>query len=103
MKTFIKKDVVQRVVEKTGEDPNVVVPVVNNMFKTLREMMTGNDKELRIEIREFGVFEVKTTNEKPRARNPKTNEQVYVPARRKTHFKPGKYLKSVLSTPLDKL
>ena len=42
----------------------------------------------RIEIRGFGVLEVKDTKPKPAARNPRTGEVVYVPARRKTHFKP---------------
>ena len=55
----------------------------------------------RIEIRNFGVFEVKPTKAKPRARNPRTNEEIYVPARRKTHFKPGKLLKEVLKKPME--
>ena len=50
----------------------------------------------RIEIRGFGVLEVKNTKPKPAARNPRTGEIVYVPARRKTHFKPGKQLKEAL-------
>ncbi|MBT7913168.1 integration host factor subunit beta, partial [Candidatus Bathyarchaeota archaeon] len=33
---------------------------------------------------------------KPAARNPKTGEIVYVPARRKTQFKPGKVLKAAM-------
>ncbi|MBU0712997.1 HU family DNA-binding protein [bacterium] len=41
---------------------------------------------LRIEIRGFGVFEVKPTRAKPKARNPRTNEIVYVPPRSKIPF-----------------
>ena len=51
-------------------------------------------------MRDFGIFEVKTTKAKPKARNPKTSETVYVPPRRKTHFKPGKLLKKALKRPL---
>ncbi|NQV73192.1 HU family DNA-binding protein, partial [bacterium] len=51
----------------------------------------------------FGVFEVKKTRAKPKARNPKTNETVYIPSRRKTHFKPSKKLKAVLQQPLADL
>ena len=40
----------------------------------------------------FGVFEIKKTKPKPKARNPKTNEIIYVPSRRKISFKPGKEL-----------
>ncbi len=103
MKTYIKKDVVEKVTEKTGEKPEIVARVTNEIFNSLREIMTGDDVELRIEIRDFGVFEVKKTKPKPKARNPKTNEIIYVPARRKTHFKPGKLLKEALKAPLDEV
>lgn len=103
MKTFIKRDVVERVTEKTGEKPEIVSRLVNEVFNSLREIMVGEDLELRIEIRDFGVFEVKQTKPKPKARNPKTNDIIYVPARRKTHFKPGKVLKEHLKIPLDQL
>lgn len=103
MKTYIKKDVVERVIEKTGEKPEIVARVTNEIFNSLREIMTGEDIELRIEIRDFGVFEVKKTKPKPKARNPKTNDIIYVPARRKTHFKPGKLLKQALKVPISEL
>ena len=101
MTTVIKKDVVEQVTQKSGERPDTVARVVNDTFTTLREIMAGADEELRIEIRDFGVFEVKKTKPKPKARNPKTNEVIYVAARRKTHFKPGKLLKEALKRPLN--
>jgi len=74
---------------------------VNAVFETLREIMSEDHRSLRIEIRNFGVFEVKPTKAKPRARNSRTNEEVYVPERRKSHFKPCRLLKDVLKQPLD--
>lgn len=65
--------------------------------------MIEADPERRIELRDFGVFEVKKTKAKPKARNPRTNETVFIPSRRKTHFKPGKRIKEVLQTPLHEL
>ena len=54
----------------------------------------------RIEIRSFGSFNLHY--QPPRtARNPKTGEIIYVPARRKTHFKAGKLLKEVLKKSLE--
>jgi integration host factor subunit beta len=73
------------------------------VFTALREFMEEANPEIRIEIRDFGVFEVKTTKPKPKARNPKTGEIIYVPARRKTHFKAGKLLKEVLKQPLSEI
>lgn len=61
------------------------------------------DPDVRIELRDFGVFEVKKTRAKPKARNPKTNETVFIPSRRKTHFKPSKRIKAVLQQPLTDL
>ena len=101
MRTFIKKDVVEQVAARSQERPDTVSKVVNDMFAVLREMMASEENELRIEIRDFGVFEVKRTKPKPKARNPKTNEIIYVAARRKTHFKPGKLLKESLKKPLE--
>jgi integration host factor subunit beta len=49
------------------------------------------------------VFEVKKTKAKPKARNPKTNETVFIPARRKTHFKPSKLMREELQQPLASL
>lgn len=69
----------------------------------LRELMAEADPEVRIELRDFGVFEVKKTKAKPKARNPKTNETVFIPARRKTHFKPSKRLREELQQPLLEL
>lgn len=65
----------------------------------MRKSLINGD---RIEIRGFGVFQVKDTKPKPAARNPRTNEIVYVTARRKTHFKPGKLLKEALDKPVKK-
>ncbi|NQS98637.1 MAG: integration host factor subunit beta [candidate division Zixibacteria bacterium] len=103
-RTYIKKDVVERVyqdVRKEIGDVKLVSSIVNATFAALRELMIQDELESRIEIRNFGVFEVKKTKAKPKARNPKTNEIIYVPPRRKTHFKPGKLLQDSLKKPID--
>jgi integration host factor subunit beta len=78
-------------------------PWVNAVLKALGDLMIEADPERRIELRDFGVFEVKKTKAKPKARNPQTNETVFIPSRRKTHFRPGKRIKDVLQTPLEEL
>ena len=104
MKTYIKKDVVERVFQEVqGEvaDQRLVATVVNATFTAIRELMIQDITESRIEIRNFGVFEVKKTKAKPKARNPKTNEVIHVPPRRKTHFKPGKIMQDELKKPIE--
>ena len=101
MKTTVtKRDIANRVARQVDEKFPLAEKIVSALFTTLREVMAEADPEVRIEIRDFGVFEVKTAKAKPKARNPKTGEIVYVPARRKTHFKPGKLLKKALKRPL---
>ena len=99
--TYTKKDVSRLTAEKTGTKMADTERIVDAVFTVLRELMSGDEPNIRIEIRNFGVFEVKPTKAKPRARNPRTNEVIYVPPRRKTHFKPGKLLKDVLKKPLE--
>jgi len=92
-KTYTKKDVVRRTAENLDVKLIDTARIVDGVFQVLREMLSEPDPKIRIEIRNFGVFEVKPTKAKPKARNPRTNQEVYVPARRKTHFKPGRILK----------
>ena len=96
--TTTKKDLAIQVSNDIGCSKKLANDAVKNIFIIMREsLINGN----RIEIRGFGVLQVKDTKAKPAARNPRTNEIVYVPARRKTHFKPGKLLKDELHKPLD--
>lgn len=101
--TLTKKDVARRVAEIMDEPIYKSEPWVSAVINAIGELMMEADPEVRIELRDFGVFEVKKTKAKPKARNPKTNETVFIPSRRKTHFKPSKRLKEVLQTPLKEL
>ena len=101
--TLTKKDLARRVAAATGDPIYKCEPWVQATIQALRDLMAEADPEVRIELRDFGVFEVKKTKAKPKARNPKTNETVFIPARRKTHFKPGKRLREELQQPLEEL
>jgi integration host factor subunit beta len=103
MITYTKRDIVRRVAESRDVPLNQAEPWVDEVIAALRGTMMDADPTCRIELRDFGVFEVKETKAKPKARNPKTNEVIYVPAHRKTHFKPSKLLKEFLRQPLDEL
>ncbi len=101
--TLTKKDVARRVAAIQQEPIYKCEPWVSAVITALRDLMLEADPEVRIELRDFGVFEVKKTKAKPKARNPKTNETVFIPSRRKTHFKPSKMLKQELQQPLAEL
>ena len=99
--TFTKKDIAKRIAEAQQVNLDVASLWVDSVITAMRETMLTANPELRIEIRDFGVFEVKLTKSKPKARNPQTGEIIFVPPHKKTHFKPGKLLKAFLSLPIE--
>ena len=94
--TTTKKDLVELVCERLDLKREEIFPVIDQTFVTMRESLIRGD---RIEIRGFGVFEVKDTKARTSARNPRTSKLVYVPPGKKTRFKPGKLLKEALREP----
>lgn len=101
VKTLTKHDVELLLAKKAEGKKLTEKLAVDLIFTSIRELLETADPSLRIEIRDFGVFEIKITKPKPKARNLKTGEFVFVPARKKIHFKPGKLLKQFLKQPLN--
>ena len=88
-----KAEIVEIVAEKTGFTAKDIKVVVEQCITEIKNCLS-EDKHL--EIRGFGTFKVK--NHKARkARNPKTNEEVMVPARKKAVFKVSKELNTLLN------
>ena len=98
MKTisYAREDIIRRASHKLNLTHYEMKLILDTTLDTMAELLTENQSRIRIELRNFGVFEVKPTRAKPRARNPMTNEEVYVPPRRKIHFKPGKVIRQAL-------
>jgi integration host factor subunit beta len=87
--TITKKDLVNRISDKTGTT-KVVVKDILQMF--LDEIIEELAKGHRLEFREFGVFEVRSRAAR-RAQNPRTLEKVAVPAKRVVKFKIGRTMR----------
>lgn len=87
-----KRDMVERVAERVGvtgqQAREIVQATLDNMIETL--VSTG-----RIELRNFGVFTVKTTAPR-KARNPRTGETVMIGERRVVKFKAGKVMEQAV-------
>lgn len=81
-----KKEIVKAIAEETGVTQGQAREVVQRVFDGITETLLD---EGRIELRNFGVFEVKKRRPR-RARNPRTGERVDVPARWVVTFKPGR-------------
>lgn len=87
--TITKKDLVNRISDKTGTT-KVIVKDILQMF--LDEIIEELAKGHRLEFREFGVFEVRDRAAR-RAQNPRTLEKVAVPAKRVVKFKIGRTMR----------
>jgi len=64
--------------------------------RTLDAVLQAVAESGRFELRNFGVFEVKRRAAR-KARNPKTNEEVLVPAKNVLSFQPGKNVAKMIS------
>ena len=100
IKTYTKKDIAKEFSRRKNKSIRTSIDIADTFFDILKDFLIEDNPYTRIEIRNFGVFESKPTKAKPRARNPITNEEIYVPAHKKTHFKPGKLIKEYLRKPL---
>ena len=81
-----KKDMARAIAEELGVTQLQALAIVRRVFDGTVETLL---REGRIELRNFGVFEIKQRQPR-RARNPKTGETVSVPARAVVTFKPGR-------------
>ena len=93
---YTREDIIRRAGDKLNLTHDEMKIILDTTLDIMTEILTKEQSRIRIELRNFGIFEVKPTRAKPRARNPRTNEEVYVPPRRKIHFKPGKIIRQEL-------
>ena len=81
-----KKEIVRTISEEIGLTQLQTKEIVQKTFNAIVEALV---EEGRIELRNFGVFEVKRRAPR-KARNPRTGEKVFVPEKFVVTFKPGK-------------
>ena len=94
MSTVTKKELIDRIADRTGNKRVVVKRIVQSFLdEIINELGEGN----RLEFRDFGVFESKVRAPR-KAQNPKTLEEVYVPEKRTVKFKVGRIMKERLAS-----
>ena len=81
-----KKEIVKTISEQIGLTQLKTKEIVQKTFDAIVETLVEDG---RIELRNFGVFEVKKRAAR-KARNPRTGDKVFVPAKFVVTFKPGK-------------
>src|SRR5271163_3585963 len=81
-----KKEIVKQISERIGLTQLQTNEIVQQTFDAIVETLLEVG---RIELRNFGVFEVKQRKAR-KARNPRTGDKVDVPPKNVVTFKPGK-------------
>jgi nucleoid DNA-binding protein len=85
-----KKEIVRTISDDMGLTQTKTKEIVQKTFDAIIETLAIDG---RVELRNFGVFEVKKRASRT-ARNPRTGVQVKVPEKRVVTFKPGKEMEA---------
>ena len=93
--TLTKNDIVRTLSEKYEVELASTRRIVQGTLDMMLEALLQGDK---VELRNFGVFEV--IDRKGRiARNPKSRQEVFIPERKVVKFKPGKVMEEKITLP----
>ncbi|MBQ1236258.1 MAG: HU family DNA-binding protein [Oscillospiraceae bacterium] len=88
-----KAELVAAVAEKTALSKKDSEKVVNAAFEAITEALVAGEK---VQLVGFGSFETKERNARI-GRNPRTKEEIEIPASRVPAFKAGKALKDAVA------
>lgn len=91
-----KKEIVKQIASETGLTQTQTKEIVQRTLDLIIQTLVESE-EHRIELRNFGVFEVKLRRGR-RARNPKTRQPVVVPPKLVVTFKPGKKMEEFINS-----
>ena len=89
-----KKEIVKTISDETGLNQQQIKTIVQKTFDAIVMTLV---EEGRIELRNFGVFQVRPRAAR-KARNPRTGRQVEVPEKFVVTFKPGKIMEEQVNS-----
>lgn len=92
---MIKIDIIKNVAKKLQIKDTEGLVVVDGILDCLKEVICD---QRRLEIRDFGVFQVKTRKKRV-GRNPRDKKEYPIPARQVVTFRIGKELKDLQLPP----
>jgi len=92
LRTVTKSEIIEYLAEEHDMQKADVRRCVQGTLDLIRETIAT---EGRIELRNFGIFEVET-REARKGINPRTREEVFIPEKRVVKFKEGKLLREMV-------
>jgi DNA-binding protein HU-beta len=88
-----KSELITSIAEKSGLTKKDAEKALKAFTESVQETLAGNDK---VQLVGFGTFEVRARSER-KGRNPKTMEDITIPASKAPVFKAGKELKDTVN------
>ena len=88
-----KAELINAAAEKAGLSKKDTEAAINAAIDAISDCLASGDK---VQLVGFGAFEVKSRAART-GRNPKTKEEIKIPASKVPVFKPGKALKDTVS------
>ena len=85
-KTYTKKDLINKIGYKLDMNYDESKIITDCVLDSFQEFFTNTSGKNRLEIRNFGVFNVLLMKERTNARNPRTKESVIIPKRKKLYL-----------------
>ena len=89
---MVKSDLIQKIRDRADLSRTHAEKVVDVFFDTISDTLSKGE---RVEIRGFGSFSVNNYKSYV-GRNPKTGDQIHVPAKKLPFFRVGKRLKAIV-------
>jgi len=86
-----KTELIDKVAQTAGLTKKDVAGAVNTILETIKETLQNGDD---IALPGFGTFSVRESAER-KGRNPRTGDEIIIPARKSAKFKAGKNLKNI--------
>ncbi len=87
-----KSELISRVTEKAGLTKKDCEKAINAMIEVIEETLAAGDK---VSLVGFGTFEVRSRAER-KGRNPRTGQEITIPASKVPAFKAGKAFKEAV-------
>lgn len=99
---FNRKDLAQTVADSLHIPMGQADRYCGEVLSAIKSMLCTDSQKVRIELRGFGIFNVKPAKARDWTKTINSKEDVYVPEHKKMHFKPGKEIKDFMMQPLHK-
>ena len=94
MLVLTKKEMIRLIAAELNVNQVLAGKIVQSTLDTILDTLIATGK---VELRNFGVFKIKKRAPR-KARNPKTNEEILVPAKSVICFQPGKNVASMIAS-----